>query len=219
MKRAILVTIWLSLLIALGCTSSLAEPLAQEPGGKITSPQMNAEVRGTVLIQGTAWLPDFNFYKVEYGIGPNPSDWIIIGTTHSTPVVDGVLETWDTTQVPDGSYSLRLRVVKPDGNYEEYFVRQIQVVNTRPTETPTPTQTATLPPTPTPAATPTLAIIQPTTLLELPTPTPTLARPTRPAASPLGNLRDYQQAFCLGAGATGVVFLVLGLILAIRRML
>lgn len=219
MKRLVLVTICLSLQIALLCTPSLAEPLVQEPGGKISSPQMNAEVRGTVLIEGTAWLPNFNFYKVEYGIGPDPSDWILIGVTHSTPVVEGILETWDTTQVPDGSYSIRLRVVKPDGNYDDFFARQIQVANTRPTETPTPTQTATLPSTPTPAATPTLVILQPTTVLELPTPTPTLARPTRAAASPLGDLQDYQQAFCLGAGAMGAVFLVLGLIFAIRRML
>ena len=219
MKRLFLVTICLTLLTVFVCPFSLAEPLAQEARSKISSPQMNAEVRGTVLIEGTAWLPELNFYKIEFGVGPNPTDWMLIGDTHSTPVIEGVLETWDTTQIPDGSYSVRLRVVRPDGNYDEFFARQIQVANTRPTETPTPTRAPTLRPTNTPAATPTLIIIQPTTVLELPTPTATLARPTRAVTSPLGSLQDYQQAFFLGAGAMGAVLLVLGLIFAIRRLL
>ena len=219
MKRSFLFIVCLLLLLTLGSTSSLAEPQKQESRSRISSPQMNAEVRGTVLIEGTAWLPEFNFYKLEYGIGPNPSEWILVGITHSAPVVDGILETWDTTQLPDQSYSLRLRVVRPDGNYEEFFVRQVQVRNTVPTEIPTRTQTPIPLPTATPAATATEFIIQPTTVIEAQTLTPTLARPTRVAASPLGNVQDYQQAFCLGAGAMGAVFVVLGLVFAIRRLL
>ena len=39
--------------------------------------------------------------------------------------------------MPDGAYQLRLRVVLRDGNYHEYFVRNVSVSNTVPIATPT----------------------------------------------------------------------------------
>ena len=193
--------------------------LAQAPEVRITSPQMNAEVRGKVLINGRTALPEFDYYKVEFGIGPQPADWAIVGEIHKTPVADGLLETWDTTALPDGMYSLRLRVVKPDGNYEEHFVPQIKIVNSVPTETPTATISPTLPPTIAIAETYTPAVSKPTAALAQPTPTPTLARPTRTTASPLGDIKELGNAILLGAGAMGVIFVLVGLILAIRRVL
>jgi formylglycine-generating enzyme required for sulfatase activity len=109
------------------------------PETVITSPRDRAMVRGTVSIRGTATHPEFWKYEVAYGPEPNPSDqWVLIDAVHETQVVDNVLETWDTTLVPDGNYSLRLRVVRRDGNYQEYFVREIVVANTQPTDTPSP---------------------------------------------------------------------------------
>jgi len=192
----------------------------ESPEVRITSPQMNAEVRGKVLINGRASLPQFDYYKVEFGIGPNPTDWALIGDIHKNPVTDGLLATWDTTLLPDGTYSLRIRVVRPDGNYEEHFVPQIKIVNAVPTATVTATASPTfLPPTIPMGATYTPAVTRPTAALAQPTPTPTLARPTRAAMSPLGDIEDYRNALCLGAGAMGVIFILVGLILAIRRVL
>ena len=63
------------------------------------------------------------------------------------PVVNGSLAIWDTTVgypsnpvFPDGVYHLRLRVVRQDYNYDEYFVNNLVVSNAM---TPTPTETAT----------------------------------------------------------------------------
>jgi serine/threonine protein kinase/formylglycine-generating enzyme required for sulfatase activity len=109
------------------------------PEAVITSPRDRAVVRGKVSIKGTATHPEFWKYEVAFGPEPNPGDqWILIGVTHETQVVDNVLETWDTTLLPDGNYILRLRVMRRDGNYQEYFVREIAVVNTQPTDTPSP---------------------------------------------------------------------------------
>jgi len=119
----------------------------------ITSPQENATARGLVVIKGSASVPAFQFYKVEYGRGADPSDWHLIGSTVPNPVIDGVLAQWDTTALPDGVYTLRLQAVKMDGNYEEYYARQIVVANKRPTETPTPEATPEAPPTPGPSPT------------------------------------------------------------------
>jgi len=220
MRRIAGVVLYAALLTVL-CVSVLwmTTSLAQAPEVRITSPQMNAEVRGKVLINGRTALPEFDYYKVEFGIGPQPADWAIVGEIHKTPVADGLLETWDTTALPDGVYSLRLRVVKPDGNYEEHFVPQIKIVNSVPTETPTATISPTLPPTIAIAKTYTPAISKPTSVLAQPTPTPTLARPTRTTASPLGDIKEFGNAMLLGAGAMGVIFILVGLILAIRRVL
>lgn len=219
MRKRERIVLHAALLITLGTFVFWTTSLAQAPEVRITSPQMNAEVRGKVLINGRTALSGFDYYKVEFGIGPSPADWAIIGEVHKTPVTEGLLETWDTTMLPDGMYSLRLRVVKPDGNYEEHFVPQIKIVNTLPTETPTATVSPTLPPTVAVVATYTLVVAKPTAALAQPTPTPTLARPTRAAASPLGDIKEYGNAVCLGAGAMGVIFLLVGLILAIRRVL
>jgi hypothetical protein len=130
---------------------------------------------------------------------------------------------WDTTIIPDGLYSLRLRVVRLDGNYDEYFVRGIQVSNTRPTETPTPAATPTLAgPTDTPEPTPTVVIAVPTVLSPTPKPTDTplpTAPPTdtpEPLDLPFQSVND---AACWGVGATAAVFAGIGLFFAFKAIL
>jgi hypothetical protein len=157
-------------------------------------------------------------------VGPEPNtgnQWIMVGTIHETQVANGLLETWNTTSVPDGTYSIRLRVVDKTGNYQEYHVRQIKVSNAAPTETPT--ITATRPPTntPIPRNTPTVLVIEPTTDIEPATATPTLARPTRqPAVSLPGiDLQGWGEALLMGAGAMLAIFVLVGLIQLVRRIL
>jgi hypothetical protein len=142
-------------------------------------------VRGSVQITGSALHPAFQRYELYFTVEPG-ENWVFIGEARTNPVSNGVLGTWETGGLPDGNYSLRLRVVRQDGNYDEGFARNVAVANTTP-PTPTPTDTpvfdeqATLPPpidsvvTPTPAATPTPAVVEQP---EIPTPTP------RPSPSP-----------------------------------
>ena len=187
----------------------------------ITSPSMNAVVRGKVLIQGSAAHPSFWKYEVHIAPEPNPNNqWSVIGI-HEAQVVGGLLETWDTNTVPDGSYSLLLRVVDRTGNYQEYTVRQVAVANASPTETPTPTRTKAPTQTPRPKDTPTVIVIEPTTDITGATLTPTLARPTRaPAVSLPGvDLKGWGEAFLMGAGAMFAIFALVGLIQLIRRIL
>jgi hypothetical protein len=208
-----------------------AEPLSQQQQVEITSPEVSEQVRGTVPIMGSASVPNFQFYKVEYGIGPNPAQWAIIGNLHESPIINGQLEVWDTTRLPDGVYSLRLQAVKQDGNYDEFFVRQVVIANSQPTQTPTPEATETpelivtdTPPpeatkaTPEPQATVTAIVIAPTGALEQPTATPTLSRPNQQSSLPV-DPGSWGQAFCFGGLAMGAVFLLMGLIFGIRRLL
>ncbi len=96
--------------------------------GWIRTPADFTTVRGTVQIIGTAVDPNFWKYEVHVAPASQPSRWILLGV-HESQVQEGVLETWDTTTVPDASYFIRLRVVRRDANYTESLVRQVWVDN------------------------------------------------------------------------------------------
>ena len=198
-----------------------ARPVQQETRAVIDEPRPNATVRGLVTVRGSADIGNFQFYKVEWGRGADPDEWHLIGSTYPTPVRDGVLVQWDTTTLPDGVYSLRLHVVKMDGNFAEYIVPQIIVTNKRPTETPTltPTPEETRGPTPTAGPTATLAILQPTAALAQPSPTPTPVRPSPRDVLPQLPLTTWREALCTGIVAMASISAVLGVVFALRRLL
>jgi len=91
--------------------------LCPNPGVRITFPGLNAHLKGVVEILGTADIKDFHYYKVEYGSGDEPDEWILITETYPTPVKEGLLEKWDTSGLPEGVYTLSLTVVDTTGNY------------------------------------------------------------------------------------------------------
>jgi hypothetical protein len=227
MKRTwplILIALILIGLSALRWGGALAAPPAQGDLALITSPQNNAIVRGLVSIQGSATHPQFQFYKVEFAREPVNENWVIIGAIHEGQVVDGQLEVWDTTQVPDGSYTLRLRVVRLDGNYSEYSVVQVVVANAQPTETPTPAATPIPTTTPTPLPpTPTIVVEQPALPTGVPSPVPTRVTPlpTPSEEQPSFNLdtTPLQTACLYGAGISLGIFLLFGFMAALRNLI
>jgi hypothetical protein len=222
MRRSINIWVLASVLVAIQAgwvaQRSQAQGLAQ-----IASPRDRAEVRGLVPIEGSATHPQFQKYEVHYASEPTPGDqWTPVGNSpFSVPVVQGRLALWDTTVIPDGLYSLRLRVVRLDGNYDEYFVRGIQVVNTRPMATPTPAATATRAgPTAVPTATPTVVIAVPTVLSPTPQPTDTPLPTNTPTVTPEPMNLPFQNvsdAACWGAGATVALFVGIGLFFALKN--
>jgi membrane peptidoglycan carboxypeptidase len=97
----------------------------------ITEPEPLAYIRGVVPILGNARDYDFSLYRLDYGYGLNPSQWIQIGQEHYKAVSNGELGIWDTTGL-DGLYSLRLTMVRSNNVIRE-FVIQITVDNAPPT--------------------------------------------------------------------------------------
>lgn len=233
MRRTALL-VMIATVVSLGVFSpALAAPLSQSQV-QINSPEINQEVRGVVPIIGSASVPGFQYYKVEYGNGPSPDNWALVDRMFDAPVINNQLVAWNTNAVPDGLYSLRLRAVKQDGNYEEFSVRGIVVANTQPTQTPTvtPTETPTdatpTPPTapPEPGApdeprpTPTEAEIVPGGQLAAATPTPTIGAPAEENGMPLNlDPEGWSQAFVYGALAMGAAIAVLGIVFGVRRLL
>ncbi len=214
---ALLIGVSLLLPLAVG-----ASPIVQEGLAVITSPRGPVVVRGSVLISGTASHPEFDYYKVEYGPGANPRDdeWVLIGSTHTAPVVDGLLETWHTTGlVPDGTYSLRLRVVRRDGNYDEYMARQITVANAMPTETPTPAATTTPTKTSTPLPpTATIVIAVPVPMTPEAQATPGGEGTQAPDGGSSLSLDTVGSATCWGGGIALGLFLLVGFFALVRRL-
>lgn len=120
----------------------------------ISEPAAGDTISGIVVVRGTATHESFLRYELAFNTG---GDWIVFAEG-TQPVVQGTLAIWDTTVggpttpvFPDGTYRLRLRVVRQDYNYDEYFVRDLLLANQE--ITPTPELTATVATgTPTPAA-------------------------------------------------------------------
>jgi hypothetical protein len=96
-------------------------PSCPNPNVRITSPGVNQIIQGNVLVRGTANIANFQYYKVEVGPGSNPKDheWTVVGTLHESPVSGGVLETFNSSAYPAGTYTLRLVVVDQTGNYPQ----------------------------------------------------------------------------------------------------
>ena len=85
---------------------------------RIKSPSSGDVISTTVPVIGTANFSHDQvlFYKVDWGRGEEPTEWITMGQTHKEPVIDDQLEVWHAEGLPPGQYSLRVVLVKTDGN-------------------------------------------------------------------------------------------------------
>lgn len=117
MKLRIPILLVLSILL-----SSVFAPAALAGDGGIQVPASGAAVSGSVAITGVANNPDFAKWQLDLlpAGAADQAGTIAVGLT---PVESpSLLASLDTTALPDGAYTLRLRVVRKDGNYSEYPV-------------------------------------------------------------------------------------------------
>ncbi|MCG2796750.1 MAG: hypothetical protein L6427_12990, partial [Actinomycetia bacterium] len=107
----------------------------EPPTAEITFPQKDSLVSGVVEIEGSAYGYNFASYRLEYKEGHDPEGpygWLPIGEAHYEPVQDGVLETWDTTQLTEGPYLIRLTVSALHGVESSSCTVPVNVDNTPP---------------------------------------------------------------------------------------
>lgn len=122
----------------------------QQTENGIVQPESGAVISGVVVVEGTAVHPDYLRYELAfmYLDDPNP-EWIVFADGDQQ-IVNGTLAIWDTEVgrainapiFPDGNYQLRLRVVKTDFNYDEFFITNIIISNDDATPTPALDETA-----------------------------------------------------------------------------
>src|SRR5262245_26941208 len=177
---------------------------AQETGlAVITAPLEGAILSGPVPITGSATHPEFRRYELAFGYSPNPTDtWFSIQDPVTTQIINDVLGNWDTSNLTDGLYSLRLRVYYSDRDFLETVVRNVRVQNAPPTATPAPTETPAALPSPTAplftaTATPPIIALPATST---PRSSPTANGPVAPGndVTPPFNMTLIQDAFLAG---------------------
>jgi hypothetical protein len=198
-----------ALLVLFLSVGVLITPAAAQNGAGITSPSDGSSVQGAVAIFGTAVIDPFQKYELHYKQEPSGDDAFIYFDGGTVQITNGQLGVWQAGGLPPGTYSLRLRVVKIDGNYAEYYVRNLSLnqgavapgpaseegeegaegseptpTPSEPTPTPIPTATFTPAPQPSPVVG---AVTQPEFNIA-PTPTPeSVAAVTNPGASDQGG--------------------------------
>lgn len=169
------------MIAAIGLAAIMASPpavQAQDSSG-ISSPGPGAAINGDVPIIGAATIDPFQKYELHYKQEPSGDDAYIYFAGGTSPVINGQLGVWQAGGLPPGTYTLRLRVVKVDGNYAEFYIPNItvnQVGGAAPMPTSTPELTPTATPTFTPAPQPTAVIgqvMQPQVEGDAPPPTAT----------------------------------------------
>ena len=164
------------------------------PSIEISSPQANGDIINTVEIRGSINAPNFAGYQIEFGLGQNPGGWGLVQERRNEPVENGVLASWDTSEINNnGPITLRVLVFGPDNpntpeedpaRIEQRILLNLLEPTATPTSTPTHTPTPTLTPTstntPEATATPTNTIeataestATATSTLESPAATPT----------------------------------------------
>ena len=70
---------------------------------------------GTIEIFGSAGGPQFSEYQLEYGIGEVPDLWFPLGTSQARPQLNACLYKWETSDLTEGRYTVRLSVKSEDG--------------------------------------------------------------------------------------------------------
>ncbi|MEE9216284.1 MAG: transglycosylase domain-containing protein, partial [Anaerolineales bacterium] len=93
---------------------TLSSDPAETPGIQIISPSPFDILGDTVAVRGDANMDGFDYYRLQYGQGLNPTRWIQIGADQERPVEGNRLGTWPTEGL-NGLYTLQLLVVLNDG--------------------------------------------------------------------------------------------------------
>ncbi len=70
---------------------------------------------GEIKIFGSAGGAGFSEYSLEYGIGEVPDLWFPLGTSQTRPQLNACLYKWETADLTEGRYTVRLSVTSKDG--------------------------------------------------------------------------------------------------------
>jgi hypothetical protein len=183
--------------------------------GEISSQVDGQVIFGIVPVEGNTLVEGFLSWELNYGFADDTTGtWFLIAESDE-PIADGLLAEWDTTQITDGDYNLRLTLFLEEGRRSHNTVRGLRVRNYSPIETDTPEPTLTSTPftvtplpsnTPSPTQIPTATAIPPTI-----TPLPTNSLELDPTALSNSMMR--------GAAGVLAMFIVIGLYTSIKKTL
>jgi 1A family penicillin-binding protein len=146
---------------------------------RLTAPVDGRAVRGIIFLEGSAVAPKFSYYQLELGAGTNPQSFSVIQGATTQWVRKNLLGTFDTRQLENGPYTLRLVVFDELGGFTDD--RALILVDNPPDVIAIRTPVTTPPFTPTPALTATLTL---TAAGVLTAPLTTVGTPEPPIPTP-----------------------------------
>ena len=109
-------------------TSQIAAPVigfleldGNIPIAEIASPKQGEIIGGGIMvtIAGTADATELVSWNVKYGLGEYPSSWTTLASGDS-PVIDGILATWNTAGLNNRYYTIKLTVTDASSHVTEY---------------------------------------------------------------------------------------------------
>ena len=90
---------------------------------RLTYPPDTGAVRGLMPIKGVAIANNFDYYQLELGLSTEAEEFIVIQGPTRQLVDNDLLATLDTTQLPNGPYTLRLVVFDSLGGFTDDRIR------------------------------------------------------------------------------------------------
>lgn len=126
-------------------TASATSGLQPQPSEGISDPLDGSVIGGEVVVSGTSnsgWILAFTFAE------DSVATWFQLAQSQ-LPIENNTLAKWDTRNVSDGNYLLRLTILAPGES--KYSTIKIRVSNKFATPTGTPPLVTTVTPTPTPS--------------------------------------------------------------------
>lgn len=99
--------------------------LALSPAAGIVSPRSGTQASGIVDFVGT--VPEADLLRWELAWSPAQREQWTFLVGGDQPVMAEVIASLDLSQLPPGQYDFRLRIVRSDYNYTDYYVRDLQV--------------------------------------------------------------------------------------------
>ena len=192
----------------------------QQGAPAISEPVAGQALSGQISVVGTADAPNFASAELAFAYAADPTGtWFPLARL-TQPLQESTLAAWDTTQISDGEYSLRLRVYSQDGTFQDFTVTGLQVRNSAPPATSTSAPATSQPAEEFPASTEESLLVIESAPASTATPVPVSSSGPTPQPLPANPaaLRVDQINFYLMRGAllAFTMFVVLGLFLKLR---
>lgn len=183
--------------------------------GEITSLNDGQAIRGIVPVEGSTMVDGFLSWEMSYGYANDTTGtWFFIAESMD-PIVNGFIANWDTTQITDGNYKLRLTLFLEKARRSHTIVQNLRVRNYTPIETDTPEPTLT--------STPFTESQQPSQSLRSSQIPSDNAAPPSPTVLPANDLElsssTIANRFLRGAAGVLVAFMILGIYSTVKKSL
>ena len=105
-----------------------AAPEMDWADGSIVAPTFSSTLSGAVEVVGMATASNFSKWQLDLLLFGSAADASFLALGEQPVAAPTLLLAWDTRPFPNGAHTLRLRVVRNDGNYMEWYT-QVVIAN------------------------------------------------------------------------------------------